>query len=248
MADSVHRERKEGYCAQIAEHIRRYAAPDSLLEAGVGEATTLSGVCRRVMPERAYGFDISWSRIAAARRWIEDESVSSVTLTTGSLLHVPLLDDSVDVVFTSHAIEPNRGREQRIIEELYRVARHFLFLFEPSYELAGSEARERMDHHGYCRGILATCERLGFRVIEHRLLDQPINPLNPTAVMVIAKGSRRPTIRDSLACPVSRSPLIATPDALICPASDRAYPVIGGIPCLRPEHGIFVFGHPALGR
>ena len=33
-------------------------------------------------------------------------------------MNIPLLDDSVDIVFTSHAIEPNRGREKQILKEL----------------------------------------------------------------------------------------------------------------------------------
>ena len=76
----------------------------------------------------------------------------NVKLFTGDLDRIPLASDSVDVVLTIHAVEPNQGREEAILSELLRVARKHLVMIEPSYELASAEARERMDRLGYVRG------------------------------------------------------------------------------------------------
>jgi hypothetical protein len=60
--------RVKAYSAEIARTVMTLCSPASILEAGVGEATTLSGVMRNMGPlVRGYGFDLSWSRIA----WIK---------------------------------------------------------------------------------------------------------------------------------------------------------------------------------
>src|SRR3989338_2305616 len=58
------------WCAQLAELLRPYVEPgDHVLEVGVGEATTLTGVMKAVNCKNlsAFGLDVSWSRIKVAR-------------------------------------------------------------------------------------------------------------------------------------------------------------------------------------
>src|SRR5690554_5557113 len=64
-------EHKKYYSSEIAKTILSLCDPSSVLEAGVGEATTLSGVLNKLDPEiRSYGFDLSWSRVAYANQWL----------------------------------------------------------------------------------------------------------------------------------------------------------------------------------
>src|SRR5437763_14892597 len=95
------------------------------------------------------------------------------------LSSIPLPSSSVDVVTTSHALEPNGGREREIIAELVRIARRKLVLFEPCYEMASPEAKARMESLGYIRGLT----KLADRVTSLEIVD---NPLNPTACFVIS--------------------------------------------------------------
>lgn len=231
---------KRDYSAEIARTILSLCEPASVLEAGVGEATTLSGVLRGLPSgTRSFGFDLSWSRVAWARGWLESQGLPGATLCIGDLLHVPLASDSVDVVYTSHSLEPNRGSEQPMLRELFRVARRFLVLLEPGYELAGEEARRRMDAHGYCRGLRATAEGLGLQVLRHELFPFTANPLNPTAITVIRKETAAPPPGHFLACPRYGTPLEEIGGMLFSPEALAVYPVVGGIPCLRIENGIF---------
>jgi len=68
---------KREYSLQIAKVIQSLCQPRSLLEAGVSEATTLSGVVSGldggVM--RIFGFDLSWSRLACASRWLKSRGL-----------------------------------------------------------------------------------------------------------------------------------------------------------------------------
>ena len=101
------------WCAQLAGILRGYTTPGgSLLEVGCGESTTLAGVLRLLPAARgaAYGFDLSWSRCAVGQQWLDAEGTSA-RLFVGDLFEIPLADESIDVVYTSHSLEPNGGRE-----------------------------------------------------------------------------------------------------------------------------------------
>jgi hypothetical protein len=105
----------------------------------------------------------------------------------GDLFRIPLADNSIDVIYTSHSLEPNVGREALAINELLRVARKVVVLVEPLYELAPENAKKRMAEHGYVRGLKTTAEKLGANVVEYGLLDICSNPLNPSGVVLIVK-------------------------------------------------------------
>ena len=178
------------------------------------------------------GYDISWSRVDVGRRYLKAHGIPA-KLFVGELEAIPLSDNAVDVVFTSHAVEPNHGREAEILTELYRVAGRFLVLFEPCYELASPDARARMEHYGYCRGLRETAERMGWNVIAHRLIESPINPLNPTAVLVIEKAAEEcGAIMPEYHCPSCRHPLVLAKEFYYCAAEGLAYPILDQIPCL----------------
>jgi ubiquinone/menaquinone biosynthesis C-methylase UbiE len=239
---------KAEYSAEIAKTIRSLCKPESILEAGVGEATTLSGVMRDLgLGDCAtHGFDLSWSKVAYARGWLEEQGLPGVSLCTGSLLHIPFCDDSIDIVYTSHSIEPNGGKEEPILRELHRVARRFLILLEPAYELVGAEARERMESHGYCRNLKGTCESLGYRVVEHALFPFSANPLNPTAITVVEKNAEASRPDQILACPRHKTPLEEIGGMLFSPEALVVYPILAGIPCLRIGNGIVASKFPEI--
>jgi SAM-dependent methyltransferase len=107
-------EYNKSWCDQLAGLIDS-VLPDhgSILEVGVGEATTLAGVLRTLgdRVQTALGFDISWSRVDVANKWLA-QNFQSAELFVGDLFHIPLADNSVDVVYSSHSLEPNGGFEK----------------------------------------------------------------------------------------------------------------------------------------
>jgi hypothetical protein len=230
----------ENYAGEIARILREYGAPTSLLEAGVGEATTLAWVLKAYgcTGIDAHGFDLSWSRIHRAKEWLARSGQPAVTLCTASLQKMPYADNSFDVVYTSHSIEPNGGREAQILEELYRVASRYLILLEPAYELATPEARSRMAQHGYCRDLCGHAERLGLKVIAHQLFPVIRSPLNPTGLLIIEKDPARSAAEPKFQCPKYQTPLIRHLQVYYSPEGLTVYPIIAGIPCLRVENSI----------
>jgi uncharacterized protein YbaR (Trm112 family) len=240
MSDKETAIHKHEYSTEIAEIIKSLCSAKTIMEAGVGEATTLGGVINALNYETvAYGFDLSWSRVAYAKQWLNKLNINNANICVGDLFNIPFQDNSIDVVYTSHSIEPNGGSEEVVLKELYRVTRDYLVLLEPSYELSNNQVRERMDTHGYCKNLEVIAKNLGYQIIRHELFPHVMNPLNPTAITIIAKKSNADNPTMKFACPKYKTPLIEENECLYSPEAMSAYPIIKGIPCLKIENSIF---------
>lgn len=226
------------YSGAIANTINKLGSFDTVMEVGVGEATILSNMVTKLskMPSEILGFDISWSRIKYARQYSQSKNVNA-RLFTANLFEIPLPDNSVDIVYTSHSLEPNGGREEDALKELYRVASKYVVLLEPGYEFATEEGKARMDKHGYVKDLHGHAKKLGYNVLEHRLFDLYINPVNPTALTIIKKEDNT-DIKPNLVCPVSHTELSLTRGVYFSNQSMLAFPIVDGIPCLLKENAI----------
>jgi hypothetical protein len=63
----------------------------------------------------------------------------------------PLLDKSVNVTISSHALEPNRSKLPELLLEIFRVTKDKIILFEPFYEFNTDEGEQRMHGLGYIK-------------------------------------------------------------------------------------------------
>lgn len=230
----------EKYTQAITNVLSSLRSTGSVMEVGVGEATVMVNVLNKLSEySSAWGFDISWSRIKYARQYAAMKGREDIQFFTANLFNIPLADDSVDIIYTSHSLEPNGGREKEALKELYRVAGEYVVLLEPGYEFAPAEGKARMEKHGYIRNIQKHAQEMGMNVIEHRLFDHYINPLNPTALTIIKKQRFAASgLQPVLACPVTHKPLEMFSDSCYSRESGLAYPVIGGIPCLLIENAV----------
>lgn len=230
---------KESYVKSLLAVTEIFEDFDSIMEVGVGEATTLSPLLSNLgkVPKEVMGFDISWSRLKFAKEFLK-ENRQSANLFTANLFQIPLSDNSVDVVYTSHSIEPNGGRENEALQELYRVTNSYLVLLEPSFEFGGSKARERMIKNGYVKNLYQTAIDLGYKIVEHRLFDYYANPLNPTGLIVIQKEKKENPTGIGLKCPITLTRLEKSRSFLYSRESMLAYPIMEEIPCLLKENSI----------
>jgi SAM-dependent methyltransferase len=235
------REMVARYTGEIAAVLDPLGAT-SMLEAGVGEATTLCPVMGTMQhrPASVAGFDISWSRLAYARQYAGTFGLDQIRFFTGDLFHIPVVNDAYDVVYTVHAVEPNHGREREILQELYRVARKWLVLFEPSFELGSDATKSHVEAHGYCRGLPDLAREFGWEIVRHELLQHPLRDTNQTAVLVIRKAasSKTPAPESPFGCPLCRAPLRSVRGQFFCADCSRVFPVLDDIPCLIGANGI----------
>jgi ubiquinone/menaquinone biosynthesis C-methylase UbiE len=230
------------YSQAIVNSIDKLWSYESILEIGVGESTTLANVLLKISQKKeVYGFDLSRSRVKYGETYIKElwlEKQHNINLFTWDLFNIPLQDNSIDIIYTSHSIEPNGGKEKEALEELYRITGKYLILLEPSYPFASEEGKERMKKHGYITKLHDTAKELGYEIIEYRLFDLYANPLNPTELIVIKKGSTGEKNTTPFICPNTKTALYKKADCYFSPEWLIAYPILGWIPCLLKENGI----------
>lgn len=231
---------RDRFSSHFAEVLNGLGEFDSLLEVGVGEATMLGITLPRLKyrPSYVYGFDISWSRIKFARAFMNKKGIDYAQLFVGDLFETPIKSDSIDVVYTVHAVEPNGGREREALKELYRITRKYLVLLEPSQEFASEEAKLRMDRLGYVKNLYFTAVELGYKVIEHRPFEANYHELNPVSVLIIEKETNTGTVDNPICCPITKASVQEKNGCLYASDSLLAYPLIDGIPCLLPQNAI----------
>ena len=234
------------YCSKLAQALNGLS-PGSLLEAGVGEATTLSGTFSLLpeKPREIAGFDISWSRAFYAQNYFSTVCQAPANLFVGDLFSIPLCDNSYEVVFTSHTVSSNTGREREALAELFRVARRYVLLLEPSYEFGDQASRENMDRHRYCRDLRAIAQELGFAVKDYRLFDNNW-PASDMELLLIEKQGTEPV--GTFACPISLTPLVEHAGQFFCKDCGLVFPVVGGIPCLLDSSAILATKFLELSR
>jgi SAM-dependent methyltransferase len=220
----------------------------SALEAGCGEATTLSFLVAERPELRWSGFDLSLSRIAWAQSLLRTRD-QQAELFVGDLLQIPLAGPAADLVITVHALEPNGDRAPALIAELLRVTGRYLLLVEPDYESASPEQRARMDQHGYIRGIEAALRASPGRILARAPLGDDVNPLNAATVTLFEREAPQPVNPQAAhlpyAPPGGGAPLSPVAGAWLGEENGHAWPAMGGIPYLLPD-GAVVASH--LGR
>lgn len=228
------------YTSALAKEIDLLGSFNSILEVGVGEGTTLAHLVSKFKkkPKTILGFDISWSRIKYANNYLLKNSIKNSQLFVGDLFRTPLMNDSVDIVYTSHSIEPNGGREKESLRELYRITKSYLILLEPSWEFASRDGKKRIEELGYVKNLYKHAKDLGYKVIKHQLFEYSANPLNPTGLIIIEKKSNQTNSKDIFACPVTKTKLAFKDDCYYSADSLLAYPIIGKIPCLTPDNAV----------
>lgn len=222
---------KEKYSCEIARVINELGDFENIVEAGVGEATTLGNLIPNLKNKDIvyYGFDISWSRIKYGRMFLKSRGLKCENLFVGNSLQVPLQENSIDVVYTSNALsslELKSGQEVLAIEELYRVASKYLILIEPM--LKGE----------YVTSLFQKARKLGYEVVEHRELGVNIVNSNPIALMVIKKNGLKISKSNVFCCPITKLEL-QVQNGIYCSEDFKiVYPIIQGIPCLAIENSI----------
>lgn len=160
-------------------------APTSLLDVGTGDGYTLSYALEEVRVPAVFGVDASKERLRIAESILGPRGV---TFQQMDLFSLKFEDDCFDVVMTSHALEPNGGREREGIRELFRVARRYVLMLEPDYDFAPYEGQERMKRLGYVCNLWDAIEGLGIEVMQYETFPEIGNPANPTSCWVLKKG------------------------------------------------------------
>ena len=214
--------------------------------------TTLSFVLDNlsVSPSQVIGTDISWSRLRLGLDFVDgyfEEDPPPIRAISCEMGSLPFSSKSVDVTISNHALEPNGLDVASVMKELFRVTKNHLVLFEPYYEGSSQEVKNRMDHHGYFKGIEKIVEDLGGSIEKITRLENPLNPLNPTHCFVVAppaakagtEGDSSRFAGENLTVPGTDSPILLREGFYHSSFFGLCFPILEGIPILRLNRSIF---------
>ncbi len=231
--------RQEGH--DILERYLAETGAQTVLDCGAGEGTRWFDFSYPL--KELTLLDASFHRLLYAKSNLKKvPSVAHATCIKGDMLHLPLADGCFDVVFTSHAVEPNTDEDTRqIIANLFSVARRAVIMFEPNYRDADPEMRARMEKHGYSRIIWDEAHaQPGFQCVSEGKFDVSPNPSNQTSYMVFVREEAIPDLPISYVSPVSRSPLTSYDAVHLDEERCFGFPIISGISCLAEEDAVFL--------
>ena len=235
----------EMYTKDLSEILNSYLiSGDSLLDIGAGEFTTLSLVLNKIdVPlSNVLALDVSWSRLQKGSEFHAKYSKTPVLVEpiVADFKEIPLHSNCVDIVCSSHALEPNGNDLSKILAELFRVTKKKLILFEPSYELNSKQGRERMDKLGYVKDIEGEAAKLGGRVLDIIPITNRITPLNPTACYVIEPPSLKLEHLEFTAFCVPGTDFRLKIDGQFLFSKDTglAFPILEEIPILKTKSAV----------
>ena len=239
------------YTAELAAILDGHITEsDSLLDIGTGELTTISHLISKLKkkPKQVFAFDISWSRIYKGIAYAEKAMGSDYELLTpfvADINEIPLLDKSIHITTSSHALEPNGGRLKELLSELFRITIDKLVLFEPCFEINTEEGKQRMERLGYIKDIDGVIEELGGKLVEKIVIKNINNALNPTACFIITPplvkeiSSIRNDAKNSIfSVPGTNIPLKEVENYYFSNQVGLCYPTLKSIPILKSSAAI----------
>lgn len=234
------------YCKEMAALITsRSDSISNLLDIGTGELTTLCQLVdllpKGFVRNKIYAFDISWSRLSKGIEYARTyfpETASQIVPFVADLTKIPLPTSSMDIVISSHAVEPNRAQQDAVIAELLRVAKQRLFLFEPCYEINSLSGKQRMDFHDYIKDLPGSISAFGGSLSELIPMHHVVNPLNPTACFLVDVEKNDFSETVDFTVPGTDSRLFLKDGFLHSEDAGICFPILSGLPILRVKCGI----------
>lgn len=235
----------DSFTSEIAGTIRSFLKEDmTVLDCGTGEGTSMISILKKLGMQSGYAIDASISRLLWAQRNSATDGIN-LNLAVADIGQLPILDNTVDVVMTVHALEPNYGRESKLIKELGRVSRRFIFLIEPDFEKSSTEQKERMMKLGYVRQLDEAIKKNNFIILDKVSLVNNYNEYNQASITIIDTGkTNEEKSHLTWVDPIQKHKLLPYMNGL---RSNLGiwYPVVNGIPLLRITDAQYILSPPA---
>ena len=233
-------------CKQYASYIEPYLFKGiTLLDIGTGELTTLTILTNLLNPNdlNLLAFDTSWSRLHLGMDYYRENIKApkvNLDVFASNMDQIPLPSKSVDIAISSHALEPNGGNIEAILQEIYRVSNLCIF-FEPSFEINCAEGQRRMKDLGYVTNLKKAINDTNGTLINFNAIENPLNPLNPTACYIVkTPNDSIKTYRGkiNLTAPGSDYILQNKYGFMLSDEIGISYPILKDIPILKESNAI----------
>ena len=214
---------------KISKHFKNYK---TFLDCGCGELS-FSNLIKKINKRKIqnyYGFDLSLKRLATGIQYFKWKTQTN-KIFVAKLDEIPLPNNSIDVVFTNHALEPNGGKEKKIILELLRVSKKGVVLNEPFFQNANIEQKKRMQKLGYVKinSNLIRGLKYKYKILD---LNNQINKNNKTKLILIFKNKKKNFKKPNLVDPKFKTQLVKKYGHFYSNETKFIYPIVKNIPIL----------------
>ncbi len=230
-------ERKAG---AYADFLGSLEGVETALEVGAGELTTTGALAIRFPGMKWHGVELSYNRVLHGREFFREHFGIDIPACKGDAIRLPFADQSFDLVITSHCLEHIPFGYQAAVDEITRVARRHVVLFEPVWETSDWAQKLRMYAQGYVRGLLPYVgSKANFTLAPAVVLDVG-SPFNRTTRLHLSRTQAKPGGDTVLVCTSCRGPVEGTQTARTCDACHLLFPVVQGVPIMDPDDAYFV--------
>lgn len=172
----------------------------SLLDFGCGDLTTLYTILKNIDCKKKvfYAYDFSFTRIWAGKKFLKKKNITiDLTCFSNNSYKIPLPNNSIDIIITSHAIEPNKNNASKVLSEIFRVAKKKIIMLEPNNNLfhlyndsIKKKLQKRFKYHNYVFNLENKIKKLtnNYKIIYKQ---KHFNELNPASIFVINKDEKQ---------------------------------------------------------
>lgn len=240
------------YSSEMSEKIEPYKFSNSkILDLGCGEMTTLCHLLGKLNSDHngIFGLDISLSRLLVGLSFASEFLGSETELPTsvvGDLSALPFQSNSIELLISNHALEPNGGREEKLLDEIFRVSSNYCVLFEPHYENGNADVKSRMDRLGYIKNMESNIASAGGVLLEIQTMENVVNKLNPTSCFIVDtskvmmnESAQKNMHKVPYSIPGTNHSLSKYEDVLVSTDFGVGFPIVQGIPVLRENMAMF---------
>ena len=165
----------------------------SLMDFGCGELTSFYTLINNIKTKNKFfvAYDLSFSRILIGKKFLNKKNKSiKLKLFSNNSNRIPLPDNSIDIVTSCHALEPNKKNANKILKELWRISKKKLILLEPNNQLGDKLIKKRFKKNNYILDLEKKIKKITSR---YKIINNEFNsnPLNPASIFILEKNSKK---------------------------------------------------------
>ena len=142
------------YYADIISKIIKQTKSKSFLENGARELTQFKMICvllkkNNYKINKTGGLDISFRRLLVGKNYLKKNNNKIDYIVQGNAAELPFADNSFDLIYTVHCLEQVPDLFEQSVNEMLRVAKNYVVLVEPSFELSNKITSNYIVYKGY---------------------------------------------------------------------------------------------------
>ena len=215
-----------------------------ILDFGCGELTSSHYFFKNIKNiKKFFANDVSLNRVLIGQKYIKNliskKNIRKFKIFCSSHEQLPFLNNSIDLIITSHVLEPNNKYKVKVLKELLRVSRLGLCLMEPHYEISSVKQKKRMRELGYVRNIEKVFKSLNYKCIVKKK-EFHLNKNNAASIFIVRKNRISKKNSSHFVDLENKKKLTIKNDFFYSKENFRLYPCFNNIPIFSDETQIFL--------